>query len=88
MIIMALMTKVKSPKVRMFIGSVRIIKNHLNVAFRRPITNAAIRSVQPLSILMPFISFAATASEIADTAHLIRKLVIRIILYQIGAKVN
>lgn len=63
----ALITNVKIPKVRMFIGNVIKIKNGFTAKFNNPRTIDATMAADKLLITKPGIKLAATKSEMVVT---------------------
>lgn len=68
-IIIAFITNVNRPSVKIFKGRVSIITIGFKNAFNKPITSAATNRAHPLSIIIPFTTHAATARAAVETAH-------------------
>ena len=68
----ALMTNVKIPRARMFIGSVRRIRIGLRTAFTIPKTKAATNAAVKDATCTPGNRYAATKTTIADIIQLIK----------------
>jgi len=73
---LALMTNKKRPKVKIVIGSVRIIKIGFTIAFRNPNTAATIIAVVKLITSTPGKKFAKTKTAMAVSKILKSKFII------------